>query len=441
MVASIGNKVYIAGGYGDVGAIPTTFELDTDLMTWTRKADMPSARGAGAAVAHNGKLYVIGGERGFTVSDAAVFDPASNAWTELPPMPTPRNHHSAAVVRGKIYVVGGRPGNLTANEAYDPLTNTWGHKAPMPTGRSGIAAATVDNFVFVFGGEGNPASPNGTFPDHEAYDPDMDSWIRLQPMPLPRHGIGAAVVGNRIFIPGGSPIEGFGTTAHSDFFAVNEELLLPQFVVGGPYSTSIVIINPDPARAADVTVSLTGLNGGPLETNLNQAPGGVPSSGITLTIPPLASRSVNGSEPTAGALKVGTARLHSNARVSAYALVQGAGPQLTVYPSMRARNLIFDVRRVQANGVSTGVAILNVSAEPTIVTLRLHDASGQEVMKVERMLAPNEQVSRFVHELFAELQAVDFAGTVTLRSTTQVAAAVLSFGSSGVVTIPVVPIE
>ncbi|PYS00027.1 MAG: hypothetical protein DMG12_18940 [Acidobacteria bacterium] len=111
MVAAAGSKVYVAGGYTEPGFTPVayTFELDTDTLKWTRKADMPAPRGAGAAVAHNGKIYVIGGERGTTVGDTAVFDPVLNSWTPLAPMPTPRNHHGAAVIRGRIYVVGGRP--------------------------------------------------------------------------------------------------------------------------------------------------------------------------------------------------------------------------------------------------------------------------------------------------------------------------------------------
>jgi hypothetical protein len=264
----------------------------------------------------------------------------------------------------------------------------------------------------------------------------------LEPMPRPRHGIGTAVVGNRIIIPGGSPVEGFGTTAQSDFFAVNEELLLPQFLSGGPYSTSIIVTNPDASRVAQVTVSLTGLDGSPLETNLGELPSdSVFRSSITMTIPPLSSRTAIGAEATS-ALKVGTARVRSDVRVSAYANIRGPGPQLTVYPTAPSRNLIFDARRLQSGGVHTGVAILNLSCAAATVTVRFHDrVTGQAVLQAERTLAPHEQVSRFVHELFPELQSADFAGTVTVQSTAQLAVAALSFDPSGVVTIPVVPIE
>lgn len=425
MVAAVGTKVYLAGGYTEPGALafPNTYELDTDTLVWTRKADMPAPRGAGAAVGHNGKLYVLGGDRsGGTVAEAAVFDPLTNSWAEFAPMPTPRNHFGAAVIRGRIYAVGGRPSSLAVNEAYDPLTNVWTSRALMPTARSGIAVTALGNLLHVFGGEGNPASITGTFPQHQTYDPDLDEWISLELMPLPRHGIGAAVVGNRIFIPAGSPIQGFGTTAQSDFFAVNEDLLLPQFVVGGGYSTSIVITSPDPVRTADVTVSL-------------------PSATETLTVPPLASRTLTSSDPST-AVKIGTARIRSNARLSVYALIRGVGPQLTVYPASPARNVIFDVRRIQPTGMSTGVSLLNTSSAAATITISFRDRiTGDEALRTERTLAPGEQLSRFIHELFSELQNADFVGTVTLRSTAQLAVAALAFDPTGVVTIPVVPVE
>jgi N-acetylneuraminic acid mutarotase len=270
-VAAVDNKIYVAGGYSGstFTATAATFEFDVDGMTWIRKLDMPTARGAGAAVGYNGRLYVFGGDRGVSVRDSAVFDPATNSWTVLADMPTPRNHIGAAIVRGKIYVVGGRPGNLAVNEVYDPLTNAWITKAPMPTARSGHAVTSLDNLVFAFGGEGNPASATGTFSEVEVYNPDLDSWTRLEPMALPRHGIGAGIVGNRIVVPGGATREGVGTTAQADVFTVNHEVLIPQFVVGGGYSTSIIINNPDASRTADVTLSLTSVSGTPLETNVD----------------------------------------------------------------------------------------------------------------------------------------------------------------------------
>ena len=427
-VAAIGTRIYVAGGYAGAAGFPSalTFDLDVDRMTWTQKADMPTPRGAGAAAAYNGRLYVFGGERGTTVTDVAIFDPVAGAWTAGAAMPTPRNHMGAAVVRGRIYVIGGRPGNLAVNEMYDPIANTWTARAPMPTARSGHALASLNNVVFTFGGEGNAELQTGVFPQTESYNPDLDSWTSLAPMAIPRHGIGAAIVGNRIFLPAGATLQGLGATAQSDFFAVEQELLIPQFVAGGGYSTSIIVTNPDQTRTAQVTVSITGFEG---------------PTPVTLSIPPLASRTVPATEPASSSLRVGIARVTADARITAYALIRGVGPQLTVYPASPVRNVVFDVRRAAAAGIDTGVAIANVSAQPANVTIRFHRDTGEEAAHVDRTFLAGEQLSRFVNQLLPDLGTADFAGTVTIRSTQQLAVAALAFDPTGVVTIPVAPIE
>jgi N-acetylneuraminic acid mutarotase len=91
----------------------------------------------------------------------------------------------------------------------------------MPTGRSGGAGAVMNNRLYVFGGEGNEENPLGTFNQVEVYDPIQNAWTKLAPMPLPRHALGAAVIGKRIYLPGGSIVQGGrapGVTAIMDTF-------------------------------------------------------------------------------------------------------------------------------------------------------------------------------------------------------------------------------
>ena len=65
----------------------------------------------------------------------------------------------------------------------------------MPTARGGLGAGVLDGLLYAFGGEGNPASPFGTFPQAEAYDPVRDTWLRLpdmerlQTLPAPVAGL------------------------------------------------------------------------------------------------------------------------------------------------------------------------------------------------------------------------------------------------------------
>src|SRR3989442_618822 len=390
-VAAVGSKIYVAGGYSDPGFTPVAkvFELDTDTELWTRKADLRRARAAGAAVEYAGRMYVFGGDTGDrSVTDTSVYDPSADQWTELRPMPTPRNHMGAAVLRGRIYVVGGRPGNLSVNEMYDPASNTWTTKPPMPTARSGHAVGAVGTSLIAFGGEGNPNAPTGVFPQVEAYSAELEEWASLDPMPVPRHGIGIGIIGNAMFMPGGAVVEGYGATAQSDFFEVREDLLLPQYVAGRGYSTEIVVTNPSGTRTADVTISLTDVNGSPLETS-------------SLAVPPLASARFTGMQSASSpSLTIGTARIRANVRLSAYATVtDGAGVRATVYPAAQARNVAFPMRQTATTG-QTAAALLNTSAQTVSVTIALTNGDGGEVARVSRQLSANEQLARFMDEFF-----------------------------------------
>ena len=72
----------------------------------------------------------------------------------------------------------------------------------MPQAQGGLAAAAYGGKLYAFGGEQFVPSAK-VFADAWVYDPRTDRWSALPPMPTPRHGHGAAVVGNRIFLMGG----------------------------------------------------------------------------------------------------------------------------------------------------------------------------------------------------------------------------------------------
>ncbi len=225
MVAAVDGRLYAAGGLGAAtasGATDATFAYDPAADTWTPRAAMPRPRGAGAAAVIDGRIYVAGGLRGSTsVRELAVYDPASDAWAELAAMPTARDHLAAGAIGGRLYAVGGREGGtlFAVVEVFDPATGAWsGGRARMPTARGGLGAAALDGLLYAFGGEGNAASPFGTFPHTEAYDPERDAWTRLPDMGIPRHGIGAAAVGGAIYVMGGATREGLGPSGAGEVF-------------------------------------------------------------------------------------------------------------------------------------------------------------------------------------------------------------------------------
>jgi N-acetylneuraminic acid mutarotase len=216
---AVDDDIYVIGGYRTLAfdATNAVYRFEARTKLWSRLASLPSPRAALAAAVIDRRIYAVGGNPGGGA--LTVYDPLTDRWSELAPMPTAREHLAAVSAGGKLYVAGGRnPENVDAFEVYDPSTDRWSELAPLPTARSGLAAAVVGGRIYVFGGEGNRASPTGVFDNNESYDIGTDRWRSEVPMRTPRHGIGAAVIDERIFVPGGAIVQGYGATSTNEAF-------------------------------------------------------------------------------------------------------------------------------------------------------------------------------------------------------------------------------
>jgi hypothetical protein len=58
---------------------------------------------------------------------------------------------------------------------------------------------------------------------HEIYDPATDAWTIGPSMPLPRHGVPAVALGDRILVPGGGIVQGLEPTSHVDAFVAEPD--------------------------------------------------------------------------------------------------------------------------------------------------------------------------------------------------------------------------
>jgi len=237
-LAAANGKIYVMGGFvapqdtqipvgGAWQPIDDAWEYDPAADSWKSLAPLPGKRGAAVAVEVGGKIYVIGGattpeaskdpffsffgaSRVLTTND--VYDPATNKWESRQPMTVARNHAFAGAVNGKIYVIGGRTGhgfilsatNTDVVEEYNPANNLWSApKERMPTPRSGGAWGTDGRRIYVAGGEVTTKELVGAFRGIEAYEPATNSWTTLPSMPMPRHGVAGAVIGNRFYLVSG----------------------------------------------------------------------------------------------------------------------------------------------------------------------------------------------------------------------------------------------
>jgi N-acetylneuraminic acid mutarotase len=223
-VASVAGKLYVVGGLAGSSftASGATLVYDPSLDSWTALTSMPAGteRGASGVAVLDGRIVVAGGLRGVSVPDASVFDPQTNAWSPLQPLAVARDHLGAATVDGRVYAVTGRAQGVlkAALEVLDATSGSWSRRADIPTARGGVAAAELLGRLFVLGGEGNAADPAGVFHQTESYLPSADAWQTHTPMKTARHGIGAALVGSSLYVPGGATEAGFGAVAVNEAF-------------------------------------------------------------------------------------------------------------------------------------------------------------------------------------------------------------------------------
>lgn len=215
-LAAVGGKIYMIGGEVDGAStgrrerfVADVWMHDPAVGGWVQRAPMPTARSGGGKAVIDGKIYVAGG-RPPGGHAFEVYDPATDKWEKLPDLPTQRNHLAMVALNGKVVVAGGRTGpgamaeRVDVVEIYDPATRSWTKGAPLPAPRGGITGAAHAGCMFVFGGEGERTHVLGLTPSTYGYDPRTNRWTRLPDLPIAVHGLkGSAVIGGRIFLPGG----------------------------------------------------------------------------------------------------------------------------------------------------------------------------------------------------------------------------------------------
>jgi N-acetylneuraminic acid mutarotase len=102
--------------------------------------------------------------------------------------------------------IGMKTRNTRGDE--DEWSGIWTTKSTMSLNRHGIGAAVVNNKIYVLGGY--------NLDINEEYDPVTDTWTTKSPMPHPHAYPGVAVVKNKIYVIGGS--EGGGSAYAIDVY-------------------------------------------------------------------------------------------------------------------------------------------------------------------------------------------------------------------------------
>jgi RNA polymerase sigma factor (sigma-70 family) len=203
----VNGKIYAIGGYdGKQNSLSAVEEYDPVANKWTKKNDMPTARWGLSTSVIDGKIYAIGGG---TMKDVALstveeYDPVKNKWTKKNDMPETMEFLSSSIANGKIYAIGGRDlrNMLSTVLEYDPVSDIWTKKTDMPTPRMWLSTSAVNGKIYAIGG----FDFNGDLSKVEEYDPVADIWTKKNDI-LVKGGLSTSVVDGKIYAIDGSSVE------------------------------------------------------------------------------------------------------------------------------------------------------------------------------------------------------------------------------------------
>lgn len=211
--ATDGEHIYLIGGFGPseeegerASAPRTLWAYSPAEDAWEDIGEIPHGVHHTAFAYHEGSLYILGGfnETSFDpVENVHIYDIEAGTWNEGAPMPTPRGAAGFAVHDGSIHIIGGNVASedvvegmdgvevtedqsVNVHERYDPEMDSWEALAPMPTPRNHLGAAGYEGQIHAVLGRANG---DYTMTTHEVYDAETDSWSEAEAVPTGRSGV------------------------------------------------------------------------------------------------------------------------------------------------------------------------------------------------------------------------------------------------------------
>jgi DNA-binding CsgD family transcriptional regulator/N-acetylneuraminic acid mutarotase len=127
----------------------------------------------------------------------------TSRWVSRAQMPTARARLAVVAYEGQVYAIGGDTEDGVAGvvEVYDPVMDSWTRRANKPRPVRNIAAAVLGDRIYVPGGYD---AMDQAIADLEVYDPLTDSWTEAAPLPSPLFAYAVAVADGKLYLFGGS---------------------------------------------------------------------------------------------------------------------------------------------------------------------------------------------------------------------------------------------
>lgn len=255
-----GTTIWIAGGFvGDHPGAATDVVLRYDTLAdawlpgpWPA---LPAQRAGGALVLRDRALHYFGGylpDRKTSSSDHWILDldAVGAGWQVAAPLPLARGHVAGACVGDAVYAIGGQVGHdpyvgpngmlwpfdVVRVDRYDPASDTWTQVADMLAPRSHHEMATFVLGGRIYSANGiSSATTSKALDRFQMYDPPLDRWSALPPLPVPLSGCWLALVGDRLVLAGGTG--GFAGVQKRTF--VRDAQLFGACLTGAPPAVSL----------------------------------------------------------------------------------------------------------------------------------------------------------------------------------------------------------
>ena len=195
--ATVGNKIYLFGGFGSGGETQNIYEFDPDTNTVTKKSATVGytlCKSNAAAVAVGKDIYICGKDDSVYDTHLKKYDTKTGTVTSVNVLNCTYSTVSAAAIGTRLYIFG-EAAALSRVVFYDVKDNTWEqlqeYEGTCPN------AVAVGTKIYFFGAK---ITNSGTADNIRIYDTDSGSLITCsEKMPFTSASVATVAVGSKIY--------------------------------------------------------------------------------------------------------------------------------------------------------------------------------------------------------------------------------------------------
>ncbi|XP_077993139.1 kelch-like protein 24 [Glandiceps talaboti] len=196
-VTALSNNIYITGGYENDDAVHDVWCYESETNIWNLIAPMHHARFNHGSTSTDGRVYVVGGENDEgDLQDIEGYHPLEDKWDCLGSIYPTESNLAVTGIKRNLFIVGWLTYEKTcAIQCYNLDTQDCWVTNTVELNRHLFPIISLNNHVYILGGN--------RIKDVQVYDPERDHEWKVADMISKRNHPSAAVVDRKIYVSGG----------------------------------------------------------------------------------------------------------------------------------------------------------------------------------------------------------------------------------------------